>query len=81
MADRYFSLSALPLRRAAIVVSGTLAAWRGKSGHRPTSAEGYPHVRTLSRLWTWTMNAIANSGVARLTMGIETKAAMNRPAT
>jgi hypothetical protein len=28
-----------------------------------------------------TMNAIANSGVARLTIGIDTKAAMNMPAT
>src|SRR6185503_405075 len=33
-----------------------------------------------SRLCMWTMKAMPNSGVARLTIGIDTKAAMNRPA-
>ena len=32
------------------------------------------------RLCMWTMKAMPNSGVARLTTGIDTKAAMNRPA-
>ena len=32
------------------------------------------------RLCMWTMNAIPNSGVARLTIGIETNAAMISPA-
>ena len=34
-----------------------------------------------NRLCRCTMNAMANIGVARLTIGIETKAAMNRPPT
>ena len=34
----------------------------------------------LSRLCMWTMKAMPNSGVARLTIGIDTKAAMNSPA-
>jgi len=32
------------------------------------------------RLCMWTMKAMPNSGVARLTIGIETNAAMKRPA-
>ncbi len=33
-----------------------------------------------SRLWTCTISAVPNKGVARLRIGIETKAAMKRPA-
>src|SRR5204863_8294152 len=33
-----------------------------------------------SRLCMWTMKAMPNSGVARLTIGIETNAAIKRPA-
>jgi 5-methyltetrahydropteroyltriglutamate--homocysteine methyltransferase len=49
--------------------------------HRLTgsAARGASFSR-LSRLCTCTISAMANSGVARLTIGIETKAAMNRPA-
>ena len=55
----------------------------------PISAPRFPDCRAGSissgrgpdsRLCMWTMNAMPNSGVARLTIGIETKAAMNRPA-
>src|SRR6185312_3292349 len=34
----------------------------------------------LSRLCMWTMKAMPNKGVARLTIGIETNAAITRPA-
>ena len=36
---------------------------------------------SLSRLCTCTMNAMANSGVAKLTMGMDTKAVISRPPT
>ena len=38
------------------------------------------NARCDSFLCMCTMNAIAKSGVARLTIGIDTKAAMNKPA-
>jgi hypothetical protein len=39
-----------------------------------------PRLGPAMRLWMWTMSAVPNSGVARLRIGIDTKAAMNRPA-
>ncbi len=47
-----------------------------------SNGETYVLARSFvppSRLCTCTINAMANSGVARLTIGIETKAAMIRP--
>ncbi len=42
---------------------------------------GFPGMTRYlpNRLCRCTINAMANSGVARLTIGIDTKAAMNRP--
>lgn len=62
------------------VVTFSMAA-AARRGSRTPAARRSDQPGPATRLWTCTMNAMANSGVARLTIGIETKAAMTRPPT
>src|SRR3954447_5038012 len=67
-------------RRFAIYAKPSQAG-EGASPHRICRAGSISSGRgPESRLCMWTMKAMAKIGVARFTIGIETKAAMNRPA-
>ena len=56
-------------------------SFRGGRGASPLCGSAGMTRARPSRLCTCTIKAMANSGVARLTIGIETKAAINSPPT
>jgi hypothetical protein len=55
-------------------------ARQGQAGHRPPLERLTVTGAADSFLWMWTMKAMANIGVARLTTGIDTNTATNIPA-
>src|SRR5580698_7178733 len=68
-----------PTERRKIILRGNV-----RQDDRPFQMETWVLVGSLdllSRLCMCTISAMANSGVARLTIGIETKTAMIRPPT
>ena len=78
---RYTCLARRPLCEKCVIAD--LCKWPGKTSWRrprPASARGTSTRRCDSRLCMCTIIAIANSGVARLTIGIETNIAIRRPA-
>ena len=77
---RYTCLARNPLCEKCVIAD--ICHWPGKTvrGVTDSASALQSTPRCDSFLCMWTMSAIANSGVARFTIGIDTNAAINRPA-